>query len=412
LRFFRRTLVLALLVFPSTARAGSLQPEIELRALSYFLENAHPVSGLVLDSAPGFGVTPPSDRMASLAATGFGLAVLANAAKRSVLPRSEAYDQIERTLRFVRDRVPRRNGWFAHFVDWETGQRYTWSEFSTIDTALFLAGALYAGAVFPDSPAAAIAHELYRDVDFFDMLTDGGAKPEKLTLSMGYAEGYIATQWSMPAEQKILLLLGLGHPDHPLPAKAWLAWNRTALTLPDGTQLMGAGMPLFVHQYSELFVDFREFHDSFGNYFENGCRATRFNRASGEGQTFRQGFWGISAAQTFDGYAGMGPLDQGVTTACLGCAIGSAMFDSAGVLADAERWRAGPYGDKIWGRYGFVDGLDLDHSWFSPDTLGITVGPEFLSLADSNQATSVWTDFQGIPEIRNALERAAHAAQP
>jgi hypothetical protein len=411
LRIILRTLLFALLLAPAFAGAESLQPEIERRAVSYFTENAHPVSGLVLDSAPAFGATPASDRVASLAATGFGLAVLANAAKRGLMPQGAAYEQVERTLRFVRDRVPRRKGWFAHFVDWETGERYSWSEFSTIDTALFLAGALYAGAVFPGSPAAAIAHELYADVDFFDMLTDGGARPDKLTLSMGYAGGYIATQWSMPAEQKILVLLGLGHPSHPLPAGTWLAWSRTALTLPDGTQLIGADMPLFVHQYSELFVDFRNFHDAFGNYFENGRRATRFNRAAGTGLTFRSGFWGISAGQTYDGYAGMGPLDKGVTTACLGCAIGSAMFDLEGVLADAVRWKAGPYGGKIWGRYGFVDGLDLDHEWFAPDTLGITVGPEYLSLADSNDSTSLWADFQQIPEIKNAMQRAAGAAQ-
>src|SRR5206468_2779471 len=116
--------------------------------------------------------------------------------------------------RFARDHVMRRNGWFTHFVDWETGARYPNSEISTIDTALFMAGALYAAQIYPGTELASIANSLYNDMDFIDMLTDGGRKPNKLTLSMAYypeRDFYNDAQWSMPAEEMMLLLLGLGH---------------------------------------------------------------------------------------------------------------------------------------------------------------------------------------------------------
>jgi hypothetical protein len=410
----KTALVLALALMAQTALGSPAETraELESTALCYFLENAHPRTGLVRDNALNFAPTPdtPPYRRASIAATGFGLAVIVNAAERGMLPCEYAQDYARRVLSFVRDHVAARKGWLLHFIDWETGERVGQSEFSTIDTALFLAGALYAGQVYAHTPIAALAQELYERVDFIDMLTDGGAQPDKLTLTSSYRpeRGYSQFQWSHYAEHMLLLLLGLGHPTHPLPTKTWYAWERQSITLPSGEELIGYNEPLFTHLYSQLFVDFRQFRDAYGNYFENGRLATLFNwdtcRGDKRFETFREGFWGLSAGDSPDGYRAFSPVRYNGTV-CPGCAVASVIYLPDMVLADAEGWMSGPYRDRIWGRYGFADSLNLDRDWVSQRVYGITVGPLFLALANMDEATSIWKTFNHISAIHRALAR-------
>ena len=392
-----------------------LKRDLENRALRFFVDHTHPITGLARDSAKNFIQTPSTNRMASLASTGFALAVIANAGERGLVDRKFARGYALKTLRFARDHVPRYKGWFLHFVDWETGARWGESEYSTIDTALFLAGALYAARVFPGGEIARIAEGLYRETDFIAFLTDAGSRPDKLTLSMAYTpeRGFTPAQWSMSAEQIILLLLGLGHPMRPLPPAAWLAWNRNFTWTPSGMKMVGAEQALFVHQYSQLFVDLRGFRDRFTfDYHDNGRIATLYNRETCLGDTkygsFRSGFWGLSAGFSSWGYTVYSPTHYD-SIVCIGCAAGSIVFAPEVVLADIENWKAGPYGARIWGRYGFVDSLDLDRDWIAEDVLGITVGPIYMSLANLNTRTSIWRKFAKIPGIRRGLAAAAAA---
>jgi hypothetical protein len=399
-------------IFPLCSSAASpVQTEIERSALQYFLDNAHPKTGLVLDKAPNFNPTPATNRVASMASTGFGLAVVANAAKRGLVDRALAEKQILKTLEFSRGHVPRERGWFLHWVDWESGARAWKSEYSPIDTAFFIAGALYAAQVFPHGRISQITRELYRDMDFQFFLTNNGAKPNKQTLSLSYTPeaGFAPYEWEIYAEQQVLLLLGLAHPKRPLPVATWKAWRRFNSVPAMYKRIMGYEMPLFVHQYSQVFVDFRGFNDGPGDYFENGVRASLVHRAMRSSaknyKTFAEGFWGVSAGEDPEGYKVYDPTHF-AGTVCIGCALASAMYLPTEVLSDAAKWRSGPHKSKIWGRYGFVDSIDLDRKWYSKNVLGITVGPAFMSIANMSEATSIWKDFMKIPEIKTALKRA------
>ena len=385
----------------------------ERAAIRYFIENANPISGLVRDAAENFAPNDEKNRVASMAASGFGLAVLANAAERNLIDRASAERLTLQTLRFSRDHVPRREGWFLHFVDWETGKRVSNSEFSTIDTALFLAGALYAGEEF-GGESKSIANHLYEDVNFLDAMTDGGTRPDKRTLSMAWTpeEGFTPMQWDMFAEQMVLLVLGLGHPTRPLPVDTWLAWDRSSVDITKRAPFMGIDAALFLHQYSQLFLDMRRFDDGHPNYHENAAIATRLHRkvarADRQFQTLREGFWGFSAGQSPAGYEVWSPTRyRGVV--CIGCTVGSAMYEPTTILADMTEWATGPRAGRIWGRYGFVDSIDFDRDWASTQVLGITVGPAYMSLANINENTSFWRKFMAIPAIQKGLERAASA---
>lgn len=403
-------LLACFLPFFSSA-ATPVQKEIERTALQFFLDNAHPTTGLVLDKAPNFLPTPASNRVSSIASTGFGLAVLANAAKRGMLDRQKAEEQILKTLEFCRTQVPRERGWFLHWVDWETGARAWKSEYSPIDTALFMAGALYASQIFPNPRIRQITRELYREMDFEFFLTANGTKPNKKTLSLSYTveNGFAPYEWDIYAEQKILLLLGLGHPTRPLPVAAWKAWRRFNSVEAMYSRIMGHEMPLFVHQYSQVFVDFRGFKHGEADYYENGVKATMLHRhmltSAKRFKTFAAGYWGVSAGEDPDGYKVWDPTRY-AGTVCIGCTVASVMYSPFEVLGDLQRWYEGPHKAKIWGRYGFVDSINLDRDWYAKNVLGITVGPAFMSFANMSAATSIWQDFMKIPEIQNAMKRA------
>lgn len=381
--------VLSLIIAHASAWADAINKDIEKTALLYFIQEAHPVSGLVRDRASNFTETPSSNRVSSLAATGFGLTVIAHAAHLGTYDKKLATAYVKKTLLFSKNHVSRYKGWFLHFVDWETGERVWKSEFSTIDTALFVAGALYAARVLKDPEITELANELHRDMDYQDFLTDAGKKPNKLTLTLSYTpeNGYVPYQWEAYSEQIILLILGLGHPTKPIPKAAWDAWSRSS---------MGIGMPLFIHQYSLLWLDFRKFNDGHENYFQAGLRATLLHRNIYS----RNGFWGYSAGESPNGYVVNTPFSN-EGSLCVGCAAGSLMFAPSEVASDVAKWKTRE--PRIWGRYGLVDSINIDRDWFSPYVLGITKGPEYLSSVNTNNHTAVWNEFMRIPAVINAL---------
>jgi hypothetical protein len=398
------------------ATNAEVQRRIEQAALLYFRENTHPTTGLVRTDANNFTGSPDgaTNGRASIAATGYGLAVMTNAAERGLVPVPEARAYAERVLRFAVDhkKAMTYHGWWLHFIDWETGARVEQSEFSTIDTVWFLAGALYAGAVFKDSPVAALADQLLADIDFQDMLTDGGAQPKKLTLTLSYTpeKGYSRSQWDQYAEDLLLLILGLGHPTHPLPAATWDAWTRQKQTLPDGQSLIGLDRALFIHQYDFQFLDLRGKKDGYADYYDNAVRANAYNRAvclaDPAHRTFRQGFWGLSACSAPGGkYEVNTPLHHD-GTACLGAAVAAATYDPDTVLGDVRRWLSGPYGGRIWGRYGLADSVNFDDpaaEWVAPGVHAITVGPEFLAFAGQSPETAIGPIFNEITVVKRGL---------
>jgi hypothetical protein len=392
-----------------TSHPQNIDWELQRRALRYFVENINPLTGLIRDRARNFTDTPDIDRyrMASIASTGFGLAVLSHAATNGLLPRDQVYPLVERAL-ISATKMEKHNGWLYHFVDWNTGARFGNSEVSTVDTSWFIAGALYVRSVFPGTLAAKLADDLYEGLDFEDMRTDGGSDPKKELLSLGWTpeSKYIPFDWDKYAEHMFLYLLGLGKLKNPLGSESWAAWQRVPLELIDGVTMLGPRMPLFVHQYSHLFLDLRNRQDSLTDYFANSVNvstwARQFCLSMTNVATYKEGFWGLSAGDSPSTYAAFSPADQNGTV-CVGCAVASTIFDPT-VLKDAETWWESPL--NLVGRYGFPDSINLTVNWIDPDVIGITVGSIYLSLANMHDGNSPWKVFSAIPEITTGMERA------
>jgi hypothetical protein len=252
---------------PVSPGLASLLDEIERRACRYFWEQADPGTGLVRDRARLAG--PDGREVASIAATGFGLSALAIAHARGYLPKADAEARAARTLEhLVRDGGHER-GFFYHFLDMKTGRRAWTSEISSVDTAWLLCGALHAREHFQTPAIRRAADELSARVDW-NWMRNGAD-----TLSHGWTPecGFIPYRWDTYAEQLAMYLLALGSAGRPLPASAWDAWKRPERNY-NGITWIGSDTPLFTHQYSHAWFDFRGKRDRYADYFENSRRAT------------------------------------------------------------------------------------------------------------------------------------------
>lgn len=411
-----RTLLPIALLACVSAAAAELSPAdlfqtLQRKAFDYFWQEAHPGTGLVKDRAGNF--LADDYQIASIAATGFGLAALPVGVEHGWITRQAGHDRALLTMSFVRDRLRHEHGWLYHFMDWRTGERVWRCEISSIDTALFLAGALLAGEYF-GGEARTLSDELYRRVDFQWMLTDGGARPNEKLIGHGWKpeSGFLKNRWNNYSEHLILNLLALGSPTHPIPADCWEAWERNAGEY-KGLKTFACA-PLFTHQYSQAFIDFRGKRDRQGfDYFESSVKKTKADRQfcidqSGAFKTYSSNVWGLSACDMPDGgYTANGaPPGEPVHNGTIAPWVTAASLPFAPDLVEPAivhmRQR---FHSQLWGRYGFSNGFNLDKNWFAKDVIGIDLGAALL-LIENHRTGKVWDWFMKAPAIRNAISKA------
>ena len=405
--------------FPLSAEEEFFLSELQRAACLYFYEQADPASGQVLDRS--FNKNPngalDARRITSIAATGFGLTGLCIADKRGYLPFVDIRARVLATLDFHLNKMEHQHGFFAHFTDIETGAVWRDSEVSSIDMALLLCGVLTARAHFhDDAEIVRLAKTIYERVDWPWMLNG------EQTFSMGLRNGvFIKSRWNHYCELMMLYLLAIGSPTHPIDPACWNAWSRPKMQY-DGFEYIGAADPLFVHQYSHAWFDFRNKRDRYADYFANSIVATRAHQAFclDLGKPYSLDYWGISASDSQHGYTAWGgPGSRGSTTGSgavtqgFGGIDGSVVpYATAGSLpflpsACLRVLHAlkGRYAKYAWGRYGFSDAFHPDGQWYDPDVLGIDLGIGIL-MAENLRTGFVWDTFAENPEVAVAMQRA------
>ena len=338
-------------------------------------------------------------------------------------------------------------GFFYHFLDMETGARFEKVELSTIDTTLFLAGALFCHTYFDRADAGEaeirdLADRLYRAADWLWW------QHHPPLVSMGWTseEGFNEWDWRGYNEGMILYVLALGSPTHPLPASAWEAYTRTYEWNRFYGQEYLQFAPLFGHHYSHVWVDFRGISDRYMrargiDYFENSRRATYAQRgyavANPNGwKAYGENVWGLSACDgPIDGdfeiegrkrhfftYAARGASAKEVRddgTIAPTAAAGSLPFAPEIVLPameEMQRWSGG----RLFSRYGFLDAFNptfalsvpLKHGkvvpgagWFDSDYLGIDQGP-IVAMIENARSELVWKTMRRNPYVVAGLRRA------
>ena len=428
--------------------------DLAQRTFRFFWETSDPGNGLAPDRWP---TSSPS----SIAAIGFALTAYCVGVDRGYIAREQARDRTALTLRFLRQLpqgpqasgVAGHKGFFYHFLEMDTGLRAGDCELSTVDTALLLCGALHAQVFFSGEHPAEVeirrlADELTTRVDWHWAQT----RPPSISLGWTPEEGFLPYDWRGYNEAAVVYLLALGHPTRPLERAAWTAWtkefqrNWSTFYGSQGLQFP----PLFGHQYSSVWVDFRGIRDAFTrrhgiDYYENCAprrlRAARLRDAQparlGRLRRRRLGPHRLRRAGRDDGAARgpaaalLRPMPRAAPAAARRRGRRRHHRADRRRLVDRLRARhrgAGDrqpcvrrYGSYIYGKYGFFDSFNpsfnfqtakLSHGrvvpgfgWVATDYLGIDQGPILAMIANYTDG-SVWQTMTRSPQIRRGLLRA------
>jgi hypothetical protein len=413
---------------------GTLQHD----TFDYFFRQSSPHNGLIADKTqPG----SPS----STTATGLGLSAYCVAVERGWMPRATAVARTLATLRFFRDSVqgpqPEASGYhgfYYHFLDMNTGRRAAQSELSTVDTAFLIAGVLTVGSYFTGSSEdereiRAIADALYRRVDWAWASNDSGSighgwTPEHGLLTSSWDKGY--------SEALLLYVLALGSPTFPVAAQGYHDWTATfeRKTVYDVDYLYAG--PLFIHQLSHIWLDFRGIRDDRTrevdfDYFENSRRATlvqqRYAIANPRGFAhYSKDGWGFTASdgpgpavrvvdgirREFYGYlargAPFGPDDGTISPWAVVASLPFApdlvcqtIRHATEHLTPGGKHRGGfdaSYNSTFLGK-------DNPQQWASPWRFGLNEGPIVLMI-ENFTCQLMWNVFMRSPFVVAGLRRA------
>jgi len=390
--------------FPKTR--DQLLDEIERRACRYFYDCAHPSTGLVLDRARIQG--REDRRTASIAATGFGLSALCIANARGYLNEYAAQERVERTLDFLARRAYRKKGFYYHFVDVETGKRDLNSEISSVDTTWLLCGVIQAREHFNTPQISKLADDIIGRVEW-DWMWAGGP-----TLCHGWTpeQKFLPYRWDRYCELLTMYLLAIGAAHHSIPLSAWDAWQRPMRFADSGDIFVASTAPLFAHQYSHAWVDFRNRWDGYTDYFRNSRLATMKHRdfcisLRDRFPWFGENMWGITACDSRHGYTDWGGAETEFNSKIDGtlapCAAGGSLVflpEECGRVLETMLER---YGKKVWNQYGFVDAFQAEADWWASDVIGIDLGIVLL-MAENLRNQSVWKTMMAAPEIKRGFE--------
>ncbi|CAN5766254.1 glucoamylase family protein [soil metagenome] len=387
--------------------------DLERRSFDYFWEQADQQTGLVPDRARMDGSFLDENHLnvASIAATGFGLTALCIAAERRWIERGEGKERVRKTLQFFATRAFHKNGWFYHWLDAKTGERRWQSEVSSIDTALLVAGVLTAGQYYREDPEVArLANKIYDRIDFRWMLNG-----HPLLLSHGWKPetGFLRHRWDTYSEDAILYLLAIGSTTHPISPASWYALWRDRYRYDAYAYFTTIGVPLFMHQYSHAWVDFRNRREVKGDridYFENSVAATLAHREfcidlSAEFPGYGPNAWGITASDSAKGYLAWGgpPRDPAIDGTVVPSAPGGSLMFTPELALAALAFMRNKFGDRVYGRYGFVDAFNPNTGWIDTDVIWINTGIVLLS-AENMRTGNVWRWFMQNRQIPRAMQ--------
>jgi hypothetical protein len=396
----------------------------------------NPQTGLVLDSTW-------KDSPSSIAAVGFGLAVLPVGVERSLMAREEALERTMVTLRFFAEshQGPEpdgtgHQGFYYHFLDPITGQRSRESELSTIDTAILISGMLVAAQYFDedrsgDREIRELVDQLYRRVNW------NWAQDGELAVSHGWLpeSGFLEHRWKGYDEALLLYVLGLGSPDYPLPGESYQAFTSTyRWEKLYGYELLHAA-PLFVHQQSHILIDFRGIQDepmrSRGlDYFENSRRAVYVHQQHTiqnphQFKGYDEFTWGITASEgpvegpkplqvdgrTYYGYLARGAPEPDDGTLSPWTAITSLPFAPEIALPTIKHYAetfpqlAGEYGLKCSLNPTFPGKTQDSPGWFSDHYYGINEGPIILMI-ENYRSGLIWQLVKQCRPLVEGLRKA------
>ena len=396
---------------------GSLTPQdeaflndLEHACFLFFWEQGNPQTGLIRDRCNVHG-SNDNNLVASIASVGFGLTAICIAEMRGFVSYSDARVRVVQGLSFLWHKLPTHRGFFFHFANINTGDRVYDSEVSSVDTAILLCGVLTCRQHFSrDKDIEQLAHAIFDRVDWSWLSEDTAL------LSHGWTPelGFIPSRWDFYSELMMMYLLGMGSASHPLHKDAWFAWKRTIFEY-DGLRYIGSFAPLFVHQYSQAWFDFRNKRDRYTDYFHNSIVATDAHRLfclslNDQFPDYSNALWGITASDSERGYVAWGgpPATGPIDGTIVPCAAGGSLPFLPAATMRVLRTIHDRY-PNAWCRYGFVDAFNPLTNWYDTDVIGIDVGITMV-MAENARSGFVWETFMKNPEAKKGMDTAGFEA--
>ncbi len=415
-------------------------PDLKKRTFAFFWEQV---------DKPTWGIPDryPTRRFTSIAATGFGLTSYLVGIENGYITRNQGAERVLNTLEWFWNSkqgpdsagITGYKGFYYHFLTYGQGLRFQNTELSTIDTGLLMAGILSCQSYFDRSDPQekrirGLADSLYLRVQW-DWAMNG-----REAMSMGYhpGKGFLKAEWTGYNEAMVLLIMAMGSPTHPIGDSAWAAWCRTYIWADFYGYEMVNFTPLFGHQYSQMYIDFRGIRDAFMqnhgiDYFENSRRATLSNREyckdnPGGFKAYSGNIWGLTAC---DGPASVTQMTSAgerkfFTYRARGASVRDTIDD--GTIAPTAAGGSVPFapdecipalmamkeqfGDSLYGKYGFRDAFNMafmnpdgSYGWFDRDYLGIDQGPILIQM-ENYQTGLIWNIMKKNKYIIRGLKRA------
>lgn len=392
---------------------------IEKQTFLFFYENTDE-KGLTIESTAW--------PVGSIASSGFYLTSIPIAVERGWISYDEGYKRVLATLNSYYDDpedtydfyVESEHGFFPHWFYQETGKWNGIDCFSSIDTAIFMAGVLTVRKYFSGTEIEVLATKLYENVDWKWMLNGSD------TLSMGFRPetGFLQARWQGYNEGMLAVLLAMGSPTHPISNKGWDAWTRTYKSVnythvnQSYAFIESTSTSLFTYQYPHIWFDLCGKTDKFGiNYFQNSVNAVLENRAycienPKKHTGYNSKVWGLTACECplHPAYYGAhGPRQDDDGTIAPTAAGGSIIF-TPNKSIEALRYMNNTYGYNLWGRYGFKDAFNLNTDscnigWFSPTYISIDQGA-ILAMIENYRSRLIQRLFMQNEYVKDAMQKA------
>lgn len=391
---------------PDTADPEKMLEEIQHKAFLFFWQESNPETGLIRDRASNTDAPSKNANISSVASVGFGLTAYPVGVEHGWIKREEALARTIVTLNFFLQNVEGNHGFYYHFVDMKTGKRAWRSELSTIDTALFLSGALFAKEYYQDPALSKLVDSLYEQCDF------QWAMNGQPFISMGWTpeQGFDSHYWSNYNEGILLTLLGIGSSTHPVDPKTWQKIRRRVGQYKN--YILVSCPPLFTHQYPHIWLDLKDKNDGQMDYFKNSTQAALANRdfcieQSAKFKSYGENSWGLTACDGPFGYKAYGappgkPVHDG-TIAPTGA--GTSMI----FLPDLSKAALKNYCEfkdlPLWGKYGFANSFNRDRKWVGPDVIGIDQGALLLGIED-HRTGLIWKHMMKNDAVQRAMKLA------
>jgi hypothetical protein len=419
---------------------SALLDVVQRQTFRFFWHGAHPVSGLALERSntvlaehywdyineawdePNFSKKPFGPDAGAIGGTGFGIMSTIVAVERKWIGRDTAVRRLTKIADFLIN-ADAFHGIYPHFMDGRTGKTIKFDRLDDaadiVETSYLLMGFLCAREYFNrETP-----REVYLRKRINQMWGAANWKwhtnnENKLywhwSPNNGFDMNFPVWGWN---ECLITYIMSASSPRHAISKDVYNGtWvgsqgfrnGKTyyGITLPLGN--FDRGGPLFFEQYTFLGIDPNNLRDSLGiDYLEQARNHTLINRAycienPKKYRGYSEKCWGLTAGDSYKGYVAHCPeVDFGVIQPT--AAISSLPFTPKESM-EAMRYFYEELGNKIWSKYGFVDGFSIHHNWYAKSHLAIDQGP-IIVMIENYRTGLLWKLFMNISDIQSGLKK-------